>query len=1376
MNSRVLHARWALLAFLLDRCGVGPRAVRRGAAPSHLLLLGFVAAFAAACGTDGRPSRAELNQYDLRPDAGPSPCTIEGCACANEGEVRACGNVKEKKAGYTWCALGTRTCSDGKWTACEIERTAMRRNVLNKRVLALGQSESCSDENPCEPGCNWFQDTPADLELGPDAGVVEVNGRLVLPQVTTLDGACESVTISPATTTLELSELGAVGEQRVTFTANIAPQDCMADDTPVLWGVDRPDLATISESGELTLLQPFAGTLTVNAHVGRLSARALVEVHLHLQDNSEAPAGSEALLEGPGVAPDDVTLLYPYADTVFPLGVNPPKLQWRSVAQIEAVWNGGCALRLDGRASCWGTNYHGEITNRRVGPYTQLSGRYNHFCALTPSGDVRCWGANAHGQADAHTGPFVQVSAGNDHTCAVRKDGSVECWGYNNYGQLDAPPGNYVRVSAGHQVTCAIRDTGSLECWGNDAHGQVGVRQGPYIDVSVGSAQVCAIKKTRQLECWGGASYGENVAPPGAYVMVDAGGTHNCALRTDGAAVCFGLNNYGQSVTQPGPFLDVTAANRHSCGLLGTGRVQCWGDGVDKRTLGLTGGGVKVGLRYPATGTPSFTWSAIAPESVIDFVDGPRDSVPLVPAPRFPIPKAVWDVLASSARGDEFVLTLQRHSGERLLEPVERRLRFADRRLNGRILYQSYGSRDVPNTTGTYEDPATRWGAVIRAFDTRTNRSAVVAGFESEAVAAGQEAGCRGCHAAAGTGEQIVAGYDTWSDALLLDGAEPESGALLSLPNEAHGGALWSALHPSEPLMFTSSGPSPCATRVDGTTGTCPTASFGAAAGANDGSSVLLAPWPGGLLGAGFVDTNNDGILDSPSTNQFVDLSAGREGDVLTAELPDGLQAALPVFSPEGERVAFVHYDGAVEDALGTLHQGDKRSLAMLDYNRQPRSLGNYQRLTTAPAGPCAPAIGGTEPCVDVWPSFLAQRKGVVFEREVFNNALLHGAQHADFGGTRSGCETTAAGAACDDGSKGELRWVPFDVDGQPEGDFVLRRANGVAEPGQLVTDGGLGVAGVKHPLEVEPYLNYQPSAAPRSGGRYTWVAFVSRRSYGNLATENGFWSDPRVHPLAHTMPSKKIWLTAIDTQSTDDDPSAPALLLEGQDMQSANGRPVWTADACVSPSEQRSNETECYSDDDCCGAPNTSTCSLQLPVTDSPVRHCVPKVADECIEAGSEVRCQQDEECCGSDDGFICVSGQCVQPPPLARYEQGRFVRDFHAECDIGQFPAWQVLEWQAELPSGTSITFTGQTADTAAELDDAEAIPLGSALPPSTTTWTTWGTDDEDNISYQFSEAKIRAGEWLRITMTFKPDARGVQTPVLTEWRVVYDCRDNF
>ncbi len=264
---------------------------------------------AVACVSDKRPPRAEVDAIRLaaRFRCGTRECDQEGCACDDEGEIEECSSVKQKVAGYTWCALGVRTCVEGEWSACEIERVAQPRKVLSTRLLALGQSESCKGENPCEPGCNWFEDDPVGLDLNPDAGVVAVEAGLLLAEVPNLEGACEAITVTPATTRLEITNTATLGSQQVTFSANITPADCVdAEDERVAWGVDRPDVASISAAGVLTLLQPFAGTLTVSAYAGHLQAHASVEVHLHLEDNGQAPAGASALLNGPGVAPDDV--------------------------------------------------------------------------------------------------------------------------------------------------------------------------------------------------------------------------------------------------------------------------------------------------------------------------------------------------------------------------------------------------------------------------------------------------------------------------------------------------------------------------------------------------------------------------------------------------------------------------------------------------------------------------------------------------------------------------------------------------------------------------------------------------------------------------------------------------------------------------------------------------------------------------------------------------------------------------------------------------------------------------------------------------------------------------------------------------------------
>src|SRR5690606_2672171 len=108
------------------------------------------------CGTDTRLPPSELTRYGaLRPDAGASvdSCEVKGgCACEPEGARVECGSVKEKVAGYTWCAVGEQVCSDGKWSPCVTDRVVLRKQTLT--LSGLGESTSCADENPCSPGCN----------------------------------------------------------------------------------------------------------------------------------------------------------------------------------------------------------------------------------------------------------------------------------------------------------------------------------------------------------------------------------------------------------------------------------------------------------------------------------------------------------------------------------------------------------------------------------------------------------------------------------------------------------------------------------------------------------------------------------------------------------------------------------------------------------------------------------------------------------------------------------------------------------------------------------------------------------------------------------------------------------------------------------------------------------------------------------------------------------------------------------------------------------------------------------------------------------------------------------------------------------------------
>ena len=124
-----------------------------------------------------------------------------------------------------------------------------------------------------------------------------------------------------------------------------------------------------------------------------------------------------------------------------------------------------CALRSDGRVSCWGNGSQGRLG---VGePVASIVKLATELPGLT---DVQALDSN------------------NSHTCAVLADGHLRCWGQNVWGELGdrtkqsrhAPSTVFeldevTRVSAGMSHTCALRSDRSVWCWGNNDRGILGV-------------------------------------------------------------------------------------------------------------------------------------------------------------------------------------------------------------------------------------------------------------------------------------------------------------------------------------------------------------------------------------------------------------------------------------------------------------------------------------------------------------------------------------------------------------------------------------------------------------------------------------------------------------------------------------------------------------------------------------------------------------------------------------------------------------------------------------------------------------------------------------------------------------------------------------
>ena len=306
-----------------------------------------------------------------------------------------------------------------------------------------------------------------------------------------------------------------------------------------------------------------------------------------------------------------------------------------------------------------------------------------HSCAILLDGKLKCWGSNNYGQLGlGHTenigdneapssvaaldfGQKVEdVSAGAYHTCAVLEDGSVKCWGQNNFGQLGIGSNENLgddeksteiaaiplarpakRIYSGTYYNCALLDNKKIQCWGDNTYGQLGYgdknHRGddetldglPYVsvggsvvqmDISTISSHTCAALDTGDLKCWGQNSLGQlgyghknevtdpsvlDSVPFGNKVLqIATGNSHTCALAGGQKVRCWGANSSGQTGLGSGEtigddeaansvdYLDlagdgsllfnmVATGNLHTCAIDIGNSVYCWGAG----NMGATG-------------------------------------------------------------------------------------------------------------------------------------------------------------------------------------------------------------------------------------------------------------------------------------------------------------------------------------------------------------------------------------------------------------------------------------------------------------------------------------------------------------------------------------------------------------------------------------------------------------------------------------------------------------------------------------------------------------------------------------------------------------------------------------------------------------------
>lgn len=256
-------------------------------------------------------------------------------------------------------------------------------------------------------------------------------------------------------------------------------------------------------------------------------------------------------------------------------------------------------------------------------------------------------------------------------------------------------------------------------------------------------------------------------------------------------------------------------------------------------------------------------------------------------------------------------------------------------------------------------------------------------------------------------------------------------------------------------------------------------------------------------------------------------LAARGDGALFVADASSGLAlestglpsslASMPAWSPSGDLVAWIAASSVDANAPSSLVIADRDGLAF----GAPRTLHEGSDAESAPEGGA----------VDALPSFTPDDRFLVFQHapQAFTTGLVAPTSALHLVSTEGG-----AAQRLDALSEGHAFWPT-----------------------------------------VSPYLTTEAN-----GRRYYWVAFHSRRDYGNALA--GTWGRR----------TRQLWIAAVDADPEEGvDPSFVPVWLPGQEREIDNVAAYWAPEPC------RAEGQSCVDDGECCGGacvdgPEGRTCA----------------------------------------------------------------------------------------------------------------------------------------------------------------------------------------
>ena len=248
------------------------------------------------------------------------------------------------------------------------------------------------------------------------------------------------------------------------------------------------------------------------------------------QANYRLYQSSSSVTPGAQLAADNTAATLPQAGASFRVRVGVENKEDLMLAKhIIGGFGYVCAVALDGRVYCWGSNSNGKIgsgntSSALVPSAVKISGALvgkvikqiepssagNHSCVIASDDKAYCWGHNGFGQLGNNntvnsltpvavdtagvlaSKTIKQIASGGISSCVIASDDKAYCWGSNNFGQLgngnlknSSTPtpvsttgvlaGKTIKqITAGTEFTCAIASDDKAYCWGSNSSGQLG--------------------------------------------------------------------------------------------------------------------------------------------------------------------------------------------------------------------------------------------------------------------------------------------------------------------------------------------------------------------------------------------------------------------------------------------------------------------------------------------------------------------------------------------------------------------------------------------------------------------------------------------------------------------------------------------------------------------------------------------------------------------------------------------------------------------------------------------------------------------------------------------------------------------------------------